>query len=134
MTSSTMMSCDHGSVAKIKRVIMERDTYPRKWGLGPKALMKKQMMKQGLLDQYGKPNDKTPPNYLSQTYQDLRSVFKQYFSSNSHSPNNFVLIESENCICSQMFVLRRSKTLIQSQYPKHKVKIIKFELPFKTEF
>jgi hypothetical protein len=75
MTSSTMMSCDHGSVAKIKRVIMERDTYPRKWGLGPKALMKKQMMKQGLLDQYGKPNDKTPPNYLSQTYQDLRSVF-----------------------------------------------------------
>ena len=83
MTSSTMMSCDHGSVAKIKRVIMERDTYPRKWGLGPKALMKKQMMKQGLLDQYGKPNDKTPPNYLSQTYQDLRLVFiKNYKKQN----------------------------------------------------
>jgi len=62
---------------------MERDTYPRKWGLGPKALMKKQMMKQGLLDQYGKPNDKTPPNYLSQTYQDLRLVFiKNYKKQN----------------------------------------------------
>ncbi|XP_065331633.1 H/ACA ribonucleoprotein complex subunit DKC1 [Cloeon dipterum] len=71
MTSSTIMSCDHGSVAKIKRVIMERDTYPRKWGLGPKALMKKQLIKQGMLDQYGKPNDKTPANYLSQSYQDI---------------------------------------------------------------
>jgi len=26
-----------GVVAKIKRVIMERDTYPRAWGLGPKV-------------------------------------------------------------------------------------------------
>lgn len=32
-----MAACDHGVVAKIKRVIMERDTYPRKWGLGPKV-------------------------------------------------------------------------------------------------
>merc|ERR1712136_308014 len=32
---------DHVVVAKIKRVIMERDTYPRRWGLGPKALEKK---------------------------------------------------------------------------------------------
>lgn len=69
MTSSTMMACDHGAVAKIKRVIMERDTYPRKWGLGPKALLKKQMIKEGLLDKYGKPNDKTPPNWLSQDVQ-----------------------------------------------------------------
>jgi len=45
--------------------------------------LKKQMMKQGLLDQYGKPNDKTPPNYLSQTYQDLRLVFiKNYKKQN----------------------------------------------------
>jgi H/ACA ribonucleoprotein complex subunit 4 len=41
MTTATMASCDHGVVAKIKRVIMERDTYPRKWGLGPKASTKK---------------------------------------------------------------------------------------------
>ena len=37
MTTATMASCDHGVVAKIKRVVMERDTYPRKWGLGPKV-------------------------------------------------------------------------------------------------
>lgn len=35
MTTAVMSTCDHGVVAKIKRVIMERDTYPRKWGLGP---------------------------------------------------------------------------------------------------
>lgn len=34
MTTSQIASCDHGVVAKIKRVVMERDTYPRKWGLG----------------------------------------------------------------------------------------------------
>ncbi len=37
MTTSTMAICDHGIVAKIKRVIMERDRYPRKWGLGEKV-------------------------------------------------------------------------------------------------
>jgi len=37
MTTSTMSMCDHGCVAKLKRVIMERDLYPRKWGLGPKV-------------------------------------------------------------------------------------------------
>lgn len=37
MTTAVMSTCDHGVVAKIKRVIMERDTYPKKWGLGPKV-------------------------------------------------------------------------------------------------
>ena len=37
MTTAVMATCDHGMVAKLKRVIMERDTYPRKWGLGPKV-------------------------------------------------------------------------------------------------
>ena len=27
-----MATCDHGCVAKVKRVIMERDTYPRRCG------------------------------------------------------------------------------------------------------
>jgi len=70
MTTTTMASCDHGIVAKIKRVVMERDTYPRKWGLGPKASVKKSMVKQGLLDKYGKPNDQTPKDWLT-SYVDL---------------------------------------------------------------
>lgn len=32
-----------GTVAKIKRCIMERDTYPRRWGLGPIAQEKKKV-------------------------------------------------------------------------------------------
>merc|ERR1712071_742200 len=70
MTTTTMASCDHGIVAKIKRVVMERDTYPRKWGLGPKASVKKSMVKRGLLDKYGKPNDQTPKDWLP-SYVDL---------------------------------------------------------------
>lgn len=41
MTTAVMATVDHGTVAKIKRVIMERDTYPRRWGLGPVASKKK---------------------------------------------------------------------------------------------
>jgi hypothetical protein len=45
-----MSSCDHGVVAKIKRVIMERDLYPRRWGLGGVATEKKKMKEAGTLD------------------------------------------------------------------------------------
>ncbi|CAA7060564.1 unnamed protein product [Microthlaspi erraticum] len=60
MTTSVMATCDHGMVAKIKRVVMDRDTYPRKWGLGPRASMKKKLIADGKLDKHGKPNEKTP--------------------------------------------------------------------------
>ncbi|KAI8770825.1 H/ACA ribonucleoprotein complex subunit 4 [Biomphalaria glabrata] len=63
MTTAVMSSCDHGICAKLKRVIMERDTYPRKWGLGPKASNKKLLIQKGLLDKYGKPNENTPKNW-----------------------------------------------------------------------
>ncbi|XP_003701715.1 dyskerin pseudouridine synthase 1 Nop60B [Megachile rotundata] len=65
MTSPTMTACDHGVAAKIKRVIMERDAYPRKWGLGPKASIKKRMIIEGKLDKYGKPNENTPSDWLA---------------------------------------------------------------------
>ncbi|CAB3402419.1 unnamed protein product [Caenorhabditis bovis] len=63
MSTATIASVDHGIVAKSKRVIMERDVYGRKWGLGPVASKKKQMVKDGLLDKFGKPNDKTPASW-----------------------------------------------------------------------
>ncbi|KAL5998787.1 centromere/microtubule-binding protein cbf5 [Asimina triloba] len=63
MTTAVMATCDHGVVAKIKRVVMDRDTYPRKWGLGPRASMKKKMISEGLLDKHGKPNEKTPAEW-----------------------------------------------------------------------
>jgi len=66
MATTDMATCSHGTVAKIKRVIMERDTYPRKWGLGPRASRKKQLQKDGLLDKHGRPNEKTPKEWLNQ--------------------------------------------------------------------
>ncbi|ORZ22749.1 pseudouridine synthase [Lobosporangium transversale] len=63
MTTAVMATCDHGVVAKIKRVIMERDTYPRRWGLGPKAQEKKKLIKDGKLDKYGRTTDATPENW-----------------------------------------------------------------------
>ncbi|XP_063792974.1 H/ACA ribonucleoprotein complex subunit DKC1 [Pseudophryne corroboree] len=63
MTTAVISTCDHGIVAKIKRVIMERDIYPRKWGLGPKASQKKMMIQKGLLDKHGKPNENTPDSW-----------------------------------------------------------------------
>lgn len=53
MTTVEMTTCDHGIVAKVKRCIMERDTYPRRWGLGPRALAKKRLVKDGKLDKHG---------------------------------------------------------------------------------
>jgi len=63
MTTADMAHCDHGVVAKIKRVIMDRDTYPRRWGLGPKAKAKKQLIAEGKLDKHGKANELTPPEW-----------------------------------------------------------------------
>ncbi|KAK6926955.1 Pseudouridine synthase II, N-terminal [Dillenia turbinata] len=64
MTTAVMATCDHGVVAKIKRVVMDRDTYPRKWGLGPRASMKKKLIAEGKLDKHGKPNETTPQEWL----------------------------------------------------------------------
>lgn len=64
MASSEISACNHGVVARIKRVIMDKDTYPRRWGLGPRAQRKKELIKTGLLDEKGKPNPKTPKDWV----------------------------------------------------------------------
>lgn len=64
MTTAVMATCDHGVVAKIKRVVMDRDTYPKKWGLGPRASMKKKLISEGKLDKHGKPNENTPQEWV----------------------------------------------------------------------
>lgn len=63
MSTAEIATCDHGTVARIKRVIMDRDTYPRRWGLGPNALEKKKLIKTGVLDKYGRePNKGDSPS------------------------------------------------------------------------
>ena len=50
MSTVELSTCDHGVVAKVKRCIMERDLYPRRWGMGPVAIEKKKMKSDGKLD------------------------------------------------------------------------------------
>lgn len=59
-----MATCDHGVAAKLKRVIMDRETYPRRWGLGPRASRKKVLISNGKLDKHGKPNTSTPQDWM----------------------------------------------------------------------
>ena len=72
MSTAEMASCDHGVVAKIKRVIMERDTYPRRWGLGPKALEKKKLIASGKLDKFGRAIEGETPEQWKKEYVDLQ--------------------------------------------------------------
>ena len=67
MTTSVLATVDHGVVCKIKRVIMDRDTYPRRWGLGPVALKKKGLVKEGKLGKYGQITENTPADYIAAT-------------------------------------------------------------------
>ncbi|KAK4190676.1 Centromere/microtubule-binding protein cbf5 [Podospora australis] len=72
MGSIEMSTCDHGVVAKVKRCIMERDLYPRRWGLGPTATTKKQMKSEGKLDKFGRPNENTPAKWNTE-YKDYNA-------------------------------------------------------------
>ncbi|KAF8898605.1 pseudouridine synthase [Infundibulicybe gibba] len=69
MSTVELATCDHGVVAKVKRCIMERDTYPRRWGLGPMALQKKKMVKDGKLGKHGEKIEATPKDW-SRDYVD----------------------------------------------------------------
>merc|ERR1712151_585163 len=64
MTTAVIASVDHGAVAIIKRVVMERDTYNMRWGYGPRSTDKKKLILAGKLTEKGKPNEKTPRNWL----------------------------------------------------------------------
>lgn len=70
MTTVELATCDHGVVAKVKRCIMERDTYPRRWGLGPVALQKKKMVKDGKLGKHGEKLPGTTPAEWTRDYVD----------------------------------------------------------------
>jgi H/ACA ribonucleoprotein complex subunit 4 len=69
MSTVELATCDHGVVAKVKRCIMERDTYPRRWGLGPVALQKKKV-KDGKLGKHGEKLDGVTPAEWSRDYVD----------------------------------------------------------------
>ncbi|KAG8844849.1 centromere/microtubule-binding protein cbf5 [Tulasnella sp. 330] len=74
MSTADLSTCSHGVVAKVKRCIMERDTYPRRWGLGPKAVEKKKMVKDGKLDKHGRMIDGVTPKDWTDSYVDLSVI------------------------------------------------------------
>lgn len=73
MSTVELSTCDHGVVAKVKRCIMERDLYPRRWGLGPVALEKKKLKSAGQLDKYGRTNEATPAKWKTE-YKDYNAT------------------------------------------------------------
>lgn len=77
MGTADLATADHGIVAKVKRCIMERDTYPRRWGLGPKALEKKKMVKDGKLDKHGRDIDGVTPQSWKEEYVDYSKTDKE---------------------------------------------------------
>jgi H/ACA ribonucleoprotein complex subunit 4 len=88
MTTATMASCDHGVVAKIKRVVMERDVYPRQWGLGPVASRKQSLVKEGVLGKFGKIQDNTPADWKKfyEDYSAGKLVKKEPDMARSETP------------------------------------------------
>jgi H/ACA ribonucleoprotein complex subunit 4 len=80
MSTVELSTCDHGVVAKVKRCIMERDLYPRRWGLGPVALEKKKMKADGKLDKYGRPNEATPVKWNNE-YKDFNAPLESSSSA-----------------------------------------------------
>lgn len=72
MTASEIYSADHGIAFKTKRVVMDRDTYPVRWKLGPRASRKKYLISVGLLDKKGKPVPQTPTDWI-QYYVDEKN-------------------------------------------------------------
>jgi H/ACA ribonucleoprotein complex subunit 4 len=89
MSTVDLTTCDHGVVAKVKRCIMERDTYPRRWGLGPKALEKKGLVKSGKLDKHGRTIDGVTPKEWTSSYID-------YSSGNITQPSVRLHLRSKN--------------------------------------
>ena len=81
MSTVELATCDHGVVAKVKRCIMERDTYPRRWGLGPKAIEKKKLIKDGKLGKYGETTDQTPAAWTKDYVDYSREVCPFFYCS-----------------------------------------------------
>lgn len=67
MTAQQMSVNQKDVAATLKRVIMDRGTYVKSWGKGPVALEKKKLIAEGKLEKNGKPNEKTPKDWLRNT-------------------------------------------------------------------
>ncbi|KAJ3683920.1 hypothetical protein LUZ60_014147 [Juncus effusus] len=126
MTTPVMATCDHGAVARIKRVVMDRDTYPRKWGLGPKALQKKKLISEGLLDKHGKPNEKTPAEWLRNGPVVLPTGGDQLIASLAAAPQKDEAVKEEEQVGTDLKKEKKKKRKSeeeQDEAPEKKIKL-----------
>lgn len=89
MSAADLATADHGVVAKVKRCIMERDTYPRRWGLGPMATKKKKMTNDGKLDKFGRAVEGVTPKEWTEDYVD-------YQGGQQHPPASIETLATAN--------------------------------------
>ena len=128
MSTVELATCDHGVVAKVKRCIMERDTYPRRWGLGPKAMEKKKLVKEGKLSKHGEKIEGVTPVEWSKDYVDytreVRSVSYKlmflHFRSMLLSSTPRVNRRIQSRLCPHQWRLLRSNPLRSSKQPRRK--------------
>ncbi|KAK8894128.1 H/ACA ribonucleoprotein complex subunit dkc1 [Tritrichomonas musculus] len=96
LSSNDMLKFDRRyHAAKIKRVIMDRGTFNRDWQNCPVFREKKRLIDAGMLDENGRPNKKTPQNWL-------RDYLNKELNESSNIPN-----EKENQIKSVPFSRKR---------------------------
>lgn len=124
MTTASIASCDHGVVAKIKRVLMQRDLYPRKWGLGRTATLKKKMIKEGLLDEKGRPNDRTPANWHAEANAPVETTSpeKAAFSPNKKIKHEAVEDEAEVVMAEAEAEEEEQQVIPKKKKKKDKIK------------
>ncbi|KNH07123.1 centromere/microtubule binding protein cbf5 [Perkinsela sp. CCAP 1560/4] len=93
MSASQIETAEFGIAAVLKRVIMDRNVYPRRWGLGPTALLIRKMIESGELDKYGRVTDKTPFNFKYVDFGGVSSNEQGQWAKGSAQPST---VESTN--------------------------------------
>mmetsp|Transcript_18666 Transcript_18666/g.29268 ORF Transcript_18666/g.29268 Transcript_18666/m.29268 type:complete len:445 (-) Transcript_18666:49-1383(-) len=88
LTASQIQTAEFGIAAVLKRVIMDRNVYPRRWGLGPTALLIRKMIETGQLDKYGRVTDKTPWNFKYVDFAGVSSNEQGQWSQGSAQPSS----------------------------------------------
>ena len=110
MSTVELSSCDHGVVAKVKRCIMERDLYPRRWGLGPVALEKKKMKTEGKLDVWSLMSYRSRRNHRLTLDRNMAEQTKRHLRNGT--PNTQTSAPLKRMAPSH-------RHLYQQRYPQH---------------
>lgn len=125
MSTVELATCDHGVVAKVKRCIMERDTYPRRWGLGPVALQKKKMVKEGKLGKHGEKLEGVTPTDWSKDYID----YSRDESKSAALASTSIATETTSMVPTTALLIKEEGETKEGEIKKEKKRKRKSEVP-----